>query len=575
MNKVNERDALIDLLYRIRVIGHEATDPQGALESILELVHQHFAAFSASVALINPDTRKLEIEVNRGLPQHSKDVHLPLGKGLTGWVALHGKSLLVNDVENEPRYFKISEHVKSELACPMEEQGQIIGVITIGSNRKSAFSKEAQQALEIIAKETTQIVGQIWLIQTLKNRSNQLESLISMGQQIISKLDLDDLLQTITKETHTIMRCRLSMLLMLSPDKQRLRVHSIHGAKQTYDSIEELELKDTSFGVSLQLKKPIEVFDLRRSEEEHFWDIVNGEDLHSMICCPILWEGEVIGLLAAYSEKMHRVNNDEKRILTTLASFSGVAMQNLRLYSMMFDNEEHLQKNDKLITLGLLAAEIAHEIRNPLTVIKLLFSSLDLKFEEGDQRRKDAQIIDEKIGQLEGIVEQVLNFGKTSESMHSNWNLAKLIEESMQLVRLKLIQNKISVDFETPEEQLIVEVNKGQIQQVILNLILNASQVMPEGGSISFRCYQESLGEQNFGCIELKDTGTGINEDFKEKIFDSFLTGRPGGTGLGLSIVKRILRSHRGDIEVKETGPNGTTMKFWLPLQQSQDVRRF
>ena len=99
-----------------------------------------------------------------------------------------------------------------------------------------------------------------------------------------------------------------------------------------------------------------------------------------MIGCPILWEGKVIGMLAAYSDKVHRVNNDEKRILTTLASFGAVAIQNLRLYSLMFENEEHLQKNDKLITLGLLAAEIAHEIRNPLTVIKLLFSSLDLKF---------------------------------------------------------------------------------------------------------------------------------------------------------------------------------------------------
>ena len=89
---------------------------------------------------------------------------------------------------------------------------------------------------------------------------------------------------------------------------------------------------------------------------------------------------------------------------------------------------------------------------------------------------------------------------------------------------------------------------------------------MPDGGHITFRCYSEKLGDQNFGCIELQDTGSGIQEDLKEKIFDSFLSGRPGGTGLGLSIVKRILRSHRGDIEVKDSGDHGTTMKFWLPL---------
>jgi signal transduction histidine kinase len=564
MSKANERDALIDLLYRIRVIGNEASDPPKAFEAILELVQQYFAAHVASIALLNPDTRELDIEVYRGLPKSSEDVHLPIGKGITGWVALHAKSLRVDDVANEPRYFKISDDIKSELACPMEEGGLVTGVICIGSNRIAAFSGEAQRALELIANETTHIVNQLWLIQSLKNRSRQLESLISMGQEIISKYDLDELLYTITKETHKIMQCRLAMLLIV--DSDTLKVHSMAGAAHSYEPLPELEIKDTIFGAAIQLKRPIEVFDLRRSEEDHFWDIINGEELVSMVCCPILWEGDVIGILTTYSDKVHRVSNDEKRILSTLASFSGVAIQNLRLYSLRIKNEEHLLKNDKLITLGLLAAEIAHEIRNPLTVMKLLFGNLDLHFEEGDERIKDAQIIGEKIKQLEGIVEQVLDFGKTSQTVHSHWNLHTLIDESMQLVRLKLLQSKIETRFETGLEQLIVEANKGQLQQVILNLILNAQEAMPEGGVITFRSGKESRNGIAHGCIEIEDTGHGIKPAIKEKIFDSFLTGRAGGTGLGLSIVKTILKSHRGDIEVKNSGPRGTTMKLWLPL---------
>lgn len=566
MSKANERDALIDLLYRIRVIGHDAENPRSALESILELVKQYFAAYAASIALINPDTHQLEIEVNSGLPANSKDLSLPIGMGITGWVALHGKSLCVDDVSNDPRYYKLSENVKSELACPMEENNQIIGVISVGSNRLSAFSAHGQRALEIIAKETTQIVNQIWLIQSLKNRSEQLEALISMGQDFVSKLDLDELLETINRETHKIMHCRLSMLLTVKPDGKALTIHSIQGNKQDYDPLPELTVENTSFGVAMHLKRTVEVIDLRKSEEDHFWNIVNGEELLSMVCCPILWEGKAIGILASYSDKIHRVNNDEKRILATLASFSAVAIQNLRLYSLIFENEEYLQKNDKLITLGLLAAEIAHEIRNPLTVIKLLFGSLDLDFPEDDPRKKDAQIIDEKIGQLESIVEQVLNFGKTSQTVHSHWNLQQLAEESLQLVRIKLIQHKIAIYLDPGKEQLLVDVNKGQIQQVILNLILNATEAITESGAITFRCRREIINNQPCGCIEIEDTGSGIPSEFKEKIFDSFLTGRPGGTGLGLSIVKRILRSHRGDIEVKKTSPSGTTMKLWLPL---------
>jgi len=387
-----------------------------------------------------------------------------------------------------------------------------------------------------------------------------------MGQEIISKYDLDDLLETITKKTYQIMQCRLSMLLVIDSDKKTLKIHSMQGAQNSYQPLPELDIGDTIFGAAMQLKRPIEAFDLRKSEEAHFWDIVQGEHLLSMVCCPILWEGEAIGILAVYSDKIHRVNNDEKRILSTLASFSAVAIQNLRLYSLMLENEEHLQKNDKLITLGLLAAEIAHEVRNPLTVIKLLFGSLDLQFEEGDERKKDVQIIDEKIGQLEGIVEQVLNFGKTSDTIHSHWNLQTLVEDSMQLVRLKLLQSKIVTQLELGGNPLIVEANKGQIQQVILNLILNAQQVMLDGGTLICRCGQESINDQLHACIEIEDTGTGIEPDFKDQIFDSFLTGRPGGTGLGLSIVKRIMKGHRGDIIVKQSGQGGTTMKLWLPL---------
>ena len=566
MTKANERDALIDLLYRIRVIGSNAASPQAALGSILELVRQYFAAKAGSIALVNPDTRQLEIEVKQGLKEKGEEVQLPLGKGITGWVALHGKSLLVNDVEKEPRYVKITDEVKSELACPMEQQGQIIGVISIQSYRKDAFSPETQRALEIIATETTEMVGQIWMIGILKNRSEQLEALISMGQDLVSKLDLDELLETITSEAHKIMQSRLAMLLVLDSKKDTLKVHSIEGASRSYEPLPELNARQSSFGVAIQLKRDIELLDLRRSEEEHFWEIVNEENLVSMICCPILWEGEVIGILAAYTDKIHRFNNNEKRLFNTLASFSAVAIQNLRLYSLMFENEEHLRKNDKLITLGLLAAEIAHEIRNPLTVIKLLFDSLDLNFDETDERNKDAKIIEEKIHQLEGIVEQVLNFGKSSESVHSHWNLQTLLEESLQLVRLKLIQSKISSEIFTDQDQLVVDANKGQIQQVVLNLILNATQAMPNGGAIRFKCSKEKMHDINCGCIEIKDTGNGIPAELKEKIFDSFLTGQEGGTGLGLSIVKRILNSHRGDIEVKDTGPNGTTMKLWIPL---------
>src|SRR5204862_4727577 len=114
----------------------------------------------------------------------------------------------------------------------------------------------------------------------------------------------------------------------------------------------------------------------------------------------------------------------------------------------------------------LLAAEIAHEIRNPLTVLKLLLGGLGLDFPENDPRRTDMRVIGEKLDQLEAIVTRVLSFAKAPTSLHSRWSLADIVQDTLVLVRLKLAQSKVSVNFEAPPRPLFVEAHKGQIQQV-------------------------------------------------------------------------------------------------------------
>jgi signal transduction histidine kinase len=283
----------------------------------------------------------------------------------------------------------------------------------------------------------------------------------------------------------------------------------------------------------------------------------------------LLYEGESIGVLGVFTDKPHRFNNDEKRLLSALASLGAVAIQNSRLYTRVFQSEESLRKSERLNTLGLLAAEIAHEIRNPLTVIKLLYGTLDLNFPEDDPRRTDQRVIGEKLDQLEAIVTRVLNFAKAPSSLHSRWSVAEIVEDTSVLMRLKLAQAKIHLHFQPPTPPLIVDGHKGQLQQVLLNLLLNSMQVMPDGGEISIHCATEDRGGTPMVIIDITDTGRGIPEAIRDRIFDSFLSGRPDGTGLGLAIVERILRSHHGDIAVLTTGPQGTTMRLSLPLARA------
>ncbi len=560
---------VIDALYRISSLLANTEDPRKALKVILQEVMTVLNPSSASISLVNPDSKCLEVEVSVGLPEHSDSMELPVGRGITGWAALHGKALVVGDVRKEPRYIPVRKAVRSEMAVPMEDGGNIIGVVNVDSEVVEAFDEASLKILTLLTNEATRVISKIWLIKQLRTKAKQLETLVNIGQRIVTKRTDSEVLESVTREAHKLINSHLSALFLLNPDKKSLRLHSMTGPEDLIPHDEDLSLDDSSVGAAIMRKKQIEVYDLAFTEEHHFVGLIQREGLVSMLSSPIIFDDEVIGVLNTYTAKPHRFNNDEKSIFATLASLGAIAIQNARLYGRVFATEEQLRRNEKLTTLGLLAAEIAHEIRNPLTVIKLLFDSLDLDFPAGDERHTDVQIISEKLDQLEQIVGRVLNFGKSNQGMHARFNLNRIVEETVQLIRLKAKQQQMLLSVENRDPNLIIDVNKGQIQQVLLNLILNATEAMSAGGEIKItteRTSPDAYG-QSFARCTIRDTGCGIPADMQGAIFESFLSHRAGGTGLGLSISKRILKSHRGDIQLVSSDASGTVFSFTLPVE--------
>ncbi len=554
---------VLEALYRISRLPREG-DADHALARILDEVFALLPATSASIALINPDTARLEIEAARGLPAHAGKHQLTLGQGVTGWVALHGKPLRVPDVTVDLRYYSVKASVRSEMAVPLEHDGAVIGVVNVDSDVPDAFSAADERALLEIAAEATHALTQIWKVANLRVKSLQLESLITAGQKLVSKVDTNEILDAIAAQARTFMECRYCAIFLLNPDGQSVRLAALAGAQGHVDYEENLRLEDSTVGVAILRRKQVEVLDLPFTEEHHFIPLVQQERLVSFLCSPMTYGDKVIGILNVYTGNTHRFSNDERRILAALASLGAAAIENSQLYSRVFSSEESLRKNERLTTLGLLAAEIAHEIRNPLTVIKLLFDSLDLQFPSDDARTQDVSVIREKLDQLGEIVERVLTFGKSQSSLHSRWNVELIVEDTLRLVRLKLAQCRVHLEYRPPEQELYVEAHKGQFQQVLLNLIINALQAMPKGGHLSLAIGKEDAERGPCASITISDTGTGVPERLQPHMFDSILMPHKEG-GLGLSIVKRILKSHRGDIELVRTGPGGTTFRFWLP----------
>jgi signal transduction histidine kinase len=221
--------------------------------------------------------------------------------------------------------------------------------------------------------------------------------------------------------------------------------------------------------------------------------------------------------------------------------------------------------------LGLLAAEVAHEIRNPLTVMKMLYHSLDLKFPVGDPRAKDARIIDEKIELLNRIVEQILDFARTTEPQLAPVHLNELIDELGLLVRHKLKNQDVQWVRKLQPELPPVPGDAPQLEQAFLNLILNAVEAMPDGGTLTITSRAVTLPRGNTApthvAVDFKDTGQGMSEEQRKRAFKSVLTTtKAKGTGLGLAIVGRVVETHRGEVKIKSRQGHGTSITVLLPI---------
>lgn len=567
---------LNEALFEINNIADWKMDPGRALERILDIIFEVIGADGASIALRIPESESVCLEYVSGSSSGQYQAELKLGQGIIGWVALHEEPFIAADVRNEPRYIPMNRSTRSKMAVPMITQGSTVGVISAESDRVGTFTSDDLEVLSRLSTEASRVMTLLWHLEHQNHKTGQFEAVIRSGQNLVVSLDLERLLDDLTASCLEIFQCRLSALYLYRPETDDLILRSIFDLSGRVEFRETLALSESVLGTVIQRQRQIEVLDLWKSDEHHLVKLGQREDLISMLASPILFEGRAIGILNAYTGHLHRFDDEERKLIGTLASLGGIAIQNCRLYTRIIESQEALQQSEKLTTLGHLAAEIAHEVRNPLTVMKLLFQSLELEFERGDQRNRDVKVIEEKFDQLESIVERILNFGKASGDAVTSLDLDQVIRETFDLVRVKLEQQKISLRFESPSAPFTVDAVKGQLQQILLNLILNSTQAMPKGGGITLRTHAEVRGGVEIAAVEITDTGPGIPHVLRDQLFKGSLSREGGPMGLGLNIVKRILREHRGDIAIAKSGSDGTTMKFWLPLstRNSQISRR-
>jgi signal transduction histidine kinase len=553
-----------EVLARVGSVINSSLDPKDVLDRVLAEAVRVMQATSGSLVFIDPHTQLLQIEVAIGLNKRAQQTKLAIGRGVTGWVAKTGQPLRIPDVTADPRYVSVRTDIRSELAVPLLVEGTLIGVLNVDSKRPNAFSAEDEELLVAIANQSAQVIQNSWLYQAVAHNARQLESLFSIAQSVISSLSLHEILQRVARDACDLMDTKVCSLMLLNPTRDFLELRACHGAGAEYMNRPPLPVTDSLVGFVVRRRKPLRVYNVQEHEEYLHTEMARKEGLVSLLSVPMVMVDTAIGALSVYSAEPYHFSNQDVKVLSALANLAAVAIDNARLHEKIVDVEEQLRHNERLSTLGLLAAEVAHEIRNPLTVMKMLFHSMDLKFAADDPRARDAEIMSEKMDHLNKIVDHLLGYARSTEPTFNLVDVNDLLGDVLLLTRQKLRQQKIELARNFGEKLPQVRADRGQIEQACLNLILNATDAMTNGGTLTVGT---ALHSSSFIVLSFTDTGMGMDPEKQKQLFEPFLTTKAQGTGLGLAIVQKIVEAHRGKIEVESAPKKGTTFRILLPVE--------
>ena len=226
--------------------------------------------------------------------------------------------------------------------------------------------------------------------------------------------------------------------------------------------------------------------------------------------------------------------------------------------------QKQVQRNDRLASVGQLATGIAHEIRNPLAIIKMIDQTMKIELKDNKEAVEELEIIDEEVERANKVIKSLMEFGKQNKSEKKYCSLNTVMEEVLTIVNKYLTQHGVSVEFKKSELPY-TNLDKDELKQAFINIIFNAVDAMKAGGELVITT---DIDQNKWIKVSFKDNGAGIDEKDLEQIFNPFFTTKDEGTGLGLPIVHKIIEEHGGIINVNSKSGEGTTFEVSFPMKQ-------
>jgi signal transduction histidine kinase len=280
-----------------------------------------------------------------------------------------------------------------------------------------------------------------------------------------------------------------------------------------------------------------------------------------------LVEGTVKVAHGDFTQVLFDTSGDEVGDLAR--SFNEMTHQLLQTRQSMEEANRRLVQHEKLASIGRMAATIAHEIRNPLTSVKLNIQKVAEEEGFAEAVKAHLGLTLEGIDQIERFIKELLNFTRVQELSLERWPIGQIVEESIKMIRDVLAQKRIAVDRECGEGLPPVLADADKLRQVFLNVLRNAHEALEPGGRISIVCDTVVESGRTMVRVRISDNGPGIAEKDRPNIFEPFYTTKPSGFGLGLANARKIVEQHNGTIGVGKKRGRGCAFVILIPAEEA------
>jgi signal transduction histidine kinase/YesN/AraC family two-component response regulator len=525
------------------------------LANILSLATEVIGAKTGSIMLLDSDSRNLSIKSAIGLDKEIiNNTRLELGKGVSGYVAEKGQPLLVENIEKDPRFKRISKEkyeTKSLICAPLKVKEKILGVINLNNKISGeVFNAEDLKLISTFASQAAIAIDDAYNLEQSRKKITQLSVLHQIASRLSTLDDFGELTCFIFEQLKKIMPLDFSFWFDWDERNQKVRLSLIQGLEKS--------VRDKRSGLEIPVLD-LDIFDRDKLCEKIKKRLMDDGLIpqKSFFCSfPILAEGAFHGILCAGNFRELPLSGEEEEIISIVGSQA----------SSIYERQRAILNATRLLTMGNMMSEITHDLKKPLTNLKGVIQLL--KEGKGEGKKEELMhILDREIQRASELVRELVDFSNPGKYQTEKKSILSPLEKSLKLLETDIEKNRIKLIKAYPDNLPPVYINENELLEVFINILLNAIESMPEGGELKVELsrHYDPQKQDSFLEVCISDQGVGIAKDNLNRVFERYYTTKEGGSGLGLSIVERIVKAHNGFLKVESRPNKGTKFFIYLP----------